>query len=210
MRILIIDDHAILREGVKEIIREDHKNAETGEAGCAAEAVDLIGREDWDAAVLDIALPDGNGLELLKKMKALRPKLPVLILSGRPEDEFAVRAIKAGASGYVTKGSSTQIIGAALKKVLSGGVYTSAELSDRIMGNLGVDTSLMPHERLSDREYLVLRMIGNGKAVSEIAEALQISVKTVGTYRMRILEKMDLHSTAELMRYAVENKLTDD
>jgi two-component system invasion response regulator UvrY len=157
--------------------------------------------------VLDVTLPDRSGLEVLKEMKRLRPKMPVLILSMHPEDQFAVRMLKAGASGYLTKESAGDELVGAIEKVLRGGRYISSSLAERIASYLDVDVQKAPHERLSDREFLVLRMIASGKAVGQIARQLNLSVKTVSTYHARLLEKMHMKNNAELTHYAVSRKL---
>ena len=160
-------------------------------------------------AVLDITMPGRSGLEVLKEMKRLRPKLPVLILSMHPEDQFAVRMLKAGASGYLTKESAGDELVGAIEKVVQGGRYISSQLAERMASYLDIDVQKAPHERLSDREFLVMRMIASGKIVSQIAQELFLSVKTISTYRARILEKMHMKNNAELTHYALQKKLVD-
>jgi len=209
MRILIADDHAVVRRGLKQILAGEFKKADFGEASNAREALDRIRKENWDTVVLDITMPGRSGLEALKEMKEARPKLPVLVLSMHSEDQFAVRVLKSGASGYMTKESAPEELVGAVKKVLGGGRYVSAALAEKMASYLAIDTPKPPHERLSDREFVVLRMIASGKTVSRIAAELSLSVKTVSTYRTRILEKMAMTSNAELTHYAIKNQLVE-
>lgn len=169
----------------------------------------MIEKEKWDTAVLDVTMPGRSGLEVLKEMKRMRPKMPVLILSMHPEDQFAVRMLKAGASGYLTKESAGEELVGAIEKVVRGGRYISSSLAERMASYLDMDVQKAPHERLSDREFLVMRMIASGKPVSQIAKELFLSVKTISTYRTRILEKMDMKNNAELTHYAVQKKVVD-
>jgi two-component system invasion response regulator UvrY len=207
MKILLTDDHAVVRQGLRLILADQFKKAVFGEARNATEALNRIAKEDWDVMILDITMPGRSGLEVLQEAKRLRPKLPVLVLSMHPEDQFAVRLLKAGAAGYLTKESAgTELVGA-IKKVVDGGRYISPSLAERIASYLTIDVQKAPHERLSDREFLVLRMIGSGKAVSQIARELCLSVKTISTYRARLLEKMDLKNNAELTHYAMQKNL---
>jgi len=194
---------------LKLILADHFKQAVFGEANNAQEAFSRIAKEKWDVAVLDITMPGRSGLEALKEMKRLRPKLPVLILSMHPEDQFAVRMLKAGASGYLTKESAGDELVGAIEKVVHGGRYISSQLAERMASYLNVDVQKAPHERLSDREFLVMRMIASGKTVSQIAQELFLSVKTISTYRARILEKMHMKNNAELTHYALQKKLVD-
>src|SRR5438874_1154971 len=182
MKILLTDDHAVVRQGLKLILSDHFKRAVFGEARDAREALSLTTRERWDAAVLDVTLPGRSGLEVLKELKRLRPKMPVLILSMHPQDQFAVRMLKAGASGYLTKESAVDELVGAIEKVVRGGRYISSSLAERMAAYLDIDVQKALHERLSDREFLVLRMIASGKAVSQIARELSLSVKTISTY----------------------------
>jgi two-component system invasion response regulator UvrY len=207
MRILITDDHAVVRQGLKQILAEEFKRAEFGEASNVQEAIDKVWKEPWDVVVLDITMPGRSGLEVLKEIKKSRPKLPVLMLSMHPEDQFAVRLLKIGASGYMTKESAPQELVGAVKKVVAGGRYVSAALAEKMASYLAVDVQTPPHERLSDREFLVLRLIASGKTPTAIAKDLGLSVKTISTYRMRILEKMTMANNAELTHYAIQNQL---
>lgn len=209
MKILITDDHAVVRQGLKLILADHFKKAVFGEARNATEALALVWKEKWDVVVLDITMPGRSGLEVLKEIKRSRPKLPVLILSMHPEDQFAVRLLKAGAAGYLTKESAGEELVGAIKKVVDGGRFISPSLAERMAAYLTLDVRKAPHERLSDREFLILRMIASGKPVSQIAKELAISVSTVSTYRARILEKMDMKNNAELTHYALQKELVD-
>ena len=210
MRILITDDHAILRQGLKGILAAEFTRAEFGEAASAQEAIEKVWKEHWDVVVLDITMPGRSGLEALKEIKKSKPKLPVLVLSMHPEDQFAVRLLKIGASGYMTKESAPQELVGAVKKVMAGGRYVSPSLAEKMASYLAVDVNTPPHERLSDREFLVLRQIASGKTPTAIAKELGLSVKTISTYRMRILEKMSMSNNAELTTYAIQNKLVQE
>src|SRR2546421_11364608 len=209
MRILLADDHAVVRHGLKQILADEFKKAAFGEARNAQEALDLVWKEDWDVVVLDITMPGRSGLEVLREIKKSRPKLPVLVLSMHPEDQFAVRVLKAGASGYMTKESAPDELVGAVRKIVAGGRYVSPALAEKMASYLAIDTLKPPHERLSDREFVVLRMIASGKTVSQVADELSLSVKTVSTYRTRILEKMGMMSNAEMTHYAIKNQLVE-
>lgn len=207
MRILIADDHAVVRQGLKQILAEEFKHAEFGEASNVQEAIEKVWKEPWDVVVLDITMPGRSGLEVLKEIKKSRPKLPVLMLSMHPEDQFAVRLLKIGASGYMTKESAPNELVGAVKKVVAGGRYVSPALAEKMAAYLAIDVQTAPHERLSDREFLVLRLIASGKNPTTIAKDLGLSVKTISTYRMRILEKMSMANNSELTHYAIQNNL---
>ena len=209
MKILITEDHAVVREGLKLILADHFKKAVFGEARTATEALALVWKEKWDVVLLDITLPGRSGLEVLKEIKRSRPKLPVLILSMHPEDQFAVRMLKAGAAGYLTKESAGEELVGAIKKVIGGGRYVSPALAERMATYLTIDLQKAPHERLSDREFLILRTIASGKQVGQIAKELSLSVSTVSTYRARILEKMDMKNNAELTHCALQQELVD-
>ena len=198
-----------MRQGLKLILADRFKRAVFGEARNTQEALARVGKEKWDVAVLDVTMPGRSGLEALKEMKRLRPQMPVLILSMHPEDQFAVRMLKAGAAGYLTKESAGNELVGAIEKVVGGGRYISSSLAERMASYLDLDVQKAPHERLSDREFLVLRMIASGKTVSQIARELYLSVKTISTYRARVLEKMDMQNNAELTHYALQNGLVD-
>jgi DNA-binding NarL/FixJ family response regulator len=208
-RILIVDDHEVFRDGVKRLFDKQPEPATFGEASTVQEALRLAGKQDWDVVVLDISLGDRSGLEVLKEVKQLRARLPVLILSMHSEEQFARRALKAGASGYITKDSPRAELVNAVNKVLSGGKYISATLAEKLVVDLGKPTDLAPHEVLSDREFEVMRLIASGKTVTEIADVLSLSDSTISTYRARILEKTGMRTNAELTHYAIQNKLVD-
>ena len=207
MKILIADDHIVVRLGIKQILADAFKQAKFGEASNGQEVLELIWRETWDAVVLDVTMPGRSGLEILTEIKRDRPKLPVLMLSMHPEDQFAIRLLKAGASGYMTKESAPAELVGAMRKALSGGRYISATLAEKMAELIGTDVQKEPHERLSDREFLILRLIGSGKAVGGIARELGLSAKTVSTYRARLLQKMSLTNNAELVHYAFQHQL---
>ncbi|HEX7766043.1 MAG TPA: response regulator transcription factor [Nitrospira sp.] len=207
--ILVADDHAIVRRGLRQVITEEGDRAVVEEVSTGQAALDAVRRQDWAVVILDINLPDKNGLEVLKDLKAIRPALPVLILSYHDEAEYAARAFKAGAAGYLTKESASEELAAAIRKVLAGGRYVSPSFAEHLAGRLTRDLDTLPHYALSDREHLVLCQIAQGKAVSQIADELALSVKTVSTYRARLLEKLQLANNAELMRYAFDNRLVE-
>jgi DNA-binding NarL/FixJ family response regulator len=209
MKILIADDHAVVRHGLKQILADEFKRATFGEASNAQEALNRVWKEPWDVVVLDITMPGRSGLEVLREIKKSSPKLPVLVLSMHPENQFAVRVLKRGAAGYMTKESAPGELVGAVKKVLAGGRYISSALAEKLASYLQTDTNKPPQELLSDREYQVLRLIASGKIVSEIAKDLSLSVKTISTYRSRILEKMGMKNNAELMHYAMQHQLVE-
>jgi DNA-binding NarL/FixJ family response regulator len=209
MKILLTDDHAVVRHGLKQILADEFKRATFGEARNAQEALDLVWKEHWDVVVLDITMPGRSGLEVLREIKKEKPRLPVLVLSMHPENQFAVRVLKRGANGYMTKESAPVELVGAIKKVLAGGRYVSPSLAEKLATYLAADTQKPAQELLSDREFQVLRLIASGKIVSEIARELSLSVKTISTYRTRILEKMGLRNNAELMHYAMQNQLVE-
>lgn len=207
LKICIADDHAIFREGLKQIIAGTANMVVAGEAADATEMLDKVRQGDYDLAILDISLPGRSGLDILIEIKALKPKLPVLILSMHPEEQYALRALKSGASGYLTKGSSSQELLAALRKISLGKKYVSDSLAEALACRLGADTDRPLHEQLSDREFQVMRMIAAGTTPKRIAEQLMISIKTVNTYRTRVLQKMNATCNADLTRYALEHSL---
>ena len=207
MRILIADDHAVVRHGLKQILADEFPKAEYGEARNGQDALNRVWKERWDVVILDITMPGRGGLEILKEIKKARPKLPVLVLSMHPEDQFAVRVLKAGASGYMTKESAPEELVGAIRKVLAGGRHISASLAEIMATYLTVKTEKPLHELLSNREFQVLRQIASGRTVSEIARELSLSVRTVSTYRTRILEKMGLKTNSELTHYAFQQQL---
>ncbi len=209
LRILIADDHAVVRYGVKAILVEEFPSAHFGEARNADEVFQQVWKTHWDLLILDITLPGKSGLEVLKELKSAHPRLPILILTVHPEDEFAKRVLKAGASGYVNKESAGEELVKAAKKAFDGGKYVSQALAEKLAVDLETDSEKQPHERLSDREYEVMCMIASGKTVSQIGAQLSLSVKTISTYRTRLLRKMGMKTNAALTRYAVKNELID-
>ena len=207
IQILIVDDHAILRRGLEEILEREFRDVSIGGAGTAEEALTQLDSERWDLVILDITMPGRSGVDVLRHLKALRPKLPVLVLSMHPEDQYGKRVLKAGASGYMNKESAPEELIKAVRKLLSGGRYVSPTLAETLAVDLGRDDGTPAHERLSDREFEVLRKMASGKTVGQIAQELHLSVPTVSTYRARILEKMGMSNTAELIRYALSHHL---
>jgi len=208
-RILIVDDHEVLREGVKRIFDKQAGAVTFGEASSGPEALRLAREKDWDIVVLDLSLGGRNGLEVLKELKQIRPRLPVLILSMHTEVQFARRAFKAGASGYITKDSPRSELTKAINKVIDEGRYISQALAEKLVVDIGKDADRPPHETLSDREFEVMLLIASGKTAGEIAKLLSLSDSTISTYRARILEKMGMKTNAELTHYAIQSKLVD-
>ena len=207
-RVLLVEDHQIVRDGLKTLLREQAITV-FGEASTAADALSLAREEEWDLAVVDISLGGRSGLDVVREIKQIRPKVPVLVLSMHSEEQYARRAYKAGAAGYITKDSPRAELASAIAKVIGGGRYVSTTFADRLVVDLERDTDQPPHQALSDREFEVMRLMASGKTNGEIAELLALSDKTVSTYRARILEKMHLDTNAELIRYVLENKLID-
>jgi DNA-binding NarL/FixJ family response regulator len=207
IKILIADDHPIVRAGFKQVISDMPDMLVADEASNGQEVLQLIGKKDYDLVLLDISMPGRSGLEILKDLKSEKPKLPVLILSIYPEEQYAIRALRAGASGYMTKASAPNELILAIRKISEGGKYISASLAEKLAYYLDGDAAKPPHETLSDREYQVMLMIASGKTVTEIANELCLSVKTISTYRTHILEKMRMKNNAEITLYAVQNKL---
>ena len=209
LRILIADDHAIVRHGLKQILAEEFDQAVIHETGTGQGVLDTVKSAELDVVILDLNLPDKPGLDVLKEVKALHPPLPVVILSFHPEEQYALRALKAGASGYLTKESAPEELISALRKILAGGTYVSATLAEHLAGTLSGEAPGQTYHSLSDRELQVLCLIARGKTVAEIADNLSLSIKTVSTYRARLLEKLRLDTTAELIRYALDNRLVE-
>jgi DNA-binding NarL/FixJ family response regulator len=207
MRILDADDHAVVRAGIKQLIADYPDIIVAGEAGNGQEVLDNVSKNQYDVVLLDISMPSITGLDILKELKSRKPSLPVLILTIHPEEQYAVRVFRAGASGYLTKGCSPDELITALDRVSRGGKYISPSLAERLALNLITDIDKLPHESLSDREYQVMCMLASGKTVKEIATELLLSIKTVATYRSRILYKMKFKNTVELTRYAILNDL---
>ncbi len=206
IRILLVDDHPVVRQGIRQIVVDGLKAVSVGEASDVSTALARMRTDVWDLVVLDLTLPGASGLDLLKEIRRKRPALPVLVLSMHPASQFARRVLSAGASGYLTKDSAATELVKAIEQIRRGRMYLGSKLPDWARSP---DLDRAPHDKLSDREYQVLRMIGSGLTVSEIAVTVGISVKTVSTYRARLLEKLEMHSNAELMRYAIENSLMD-
>lgn len=200
MRILIADDHPIFRAGLKEVLAKNPDVELIGEADNGLKALELARQQPWDVVLLDITMPVRDGLEVLQELRHEFPKLPVLILSAHPEDQLALRLIKAGAAGYVTKDRAPEVLFSAIRKVLHGGWYVSESLAEQLVVQLTTDTTQPAHEALSEREYQVMRMIASGRTLKEVAAELSLSVRTVSTYRARALEKMNLKTNAELIR----------
>jgi len=209
LRVMLVDDHPIVRRGLRDILADAFTGAIIHEVGSGREAIASLHAHTWSVMVLDLSLPDGSGLDVLKRVRELRPRLPVLILSMHTADQFARRAIAAGASGYLTKDAADAELVTAVSKLARGGKYFGPEVLERVALGLHPDREDRPHERLSDREYQVLRMIASGLTVSQVAARLSLSVKTVSTYRARVLEKMNMKTTAELMHYGIQHGLVD-
>jgi two-component system invasion response regulator UvrY len=209
IRLLIIDDHEVVRRGLKQVFSDEFSKLKIGEAENSRAALELITTQDWDLVLLDINIPGRNGLETLSEIKRLRPRTPVLVVSAYPEEEFAIRALKLGASGYLNKSSASDEMLVAANKVMAGGKYVTALLAEKLASALGGDVQQSPHESLSSRELQVLQMIAKGRTIKEIAAELALSEKTIGTYRSRISKKMGLATNVDLTRYALKNQLTD-
>lgn len=206
IKILIADDHPIVRQGFKQVLSDTPDLVVADEAGNGQEVLSLVSKKDYDVILLDISMPGKNGLEVLKELKVVSPKTPVLILSIYPEEQYAVRAFRDGASGYLTKASTPKELISAIRKVSQGGRYVTEALAEKLTYFLG-DVDKAPHEKLSDREYQVMLLIASGKTVTQAAEELCLSVKTISTYRRHILEKMQFSTNAEITMYAIQNKL---
>ena len=196
-----------MRHGLKQILADEFKKADFSEARNGQEVLDFIWKENWDVVVLDITMPGRSGLEVLKEIKKARPRLPVLVLSMHPEDQFAVRVLKSGASGYMTKESAPNELVGAIRKIMAGGRHISTSVAEIMASYLTLDSQRPPHEQLSNREFQVMRLIASGKTVSEIARMLSLSVRTISTYRARILEKTGMKTNAELTHYAFQHQL---
>jgi len=209
IKVLIADDHAVVRSGLKQILAETTEIVVAGEATNGREVLEKLGKQHWDVLVLDITMPGRSGLEILKDIKHLKPDLPVLVLSMHAEEQFATRTLKAGASGYLNKESAPEELVKAIRKVCAGGKYVSTNQAERMVGDLTSAADKLPHELLSDREYEILRLIASGKTPTQIAKQLSLSIKTVSTYRARILEKMNLTTNAQLTHYAIKGGLVE-
>lgn len=210
LQVLIADDHAVVRRGVQELLREAYPDAEFGEACSAQEALEATWAKAWDLIILDISMPGRSGLDVLRDMVQARPETPVLVQSMHAEDHFAIRVLRGGALGYITKDSMPDELLRAVRKVLEGGRYVSLSLAEKLAGFLtGSADGRPPHETLSDREFQVLRMLASGRVVKDIGAELSLSIKTISTYRTRILEKLQLRTNAELAQYALREGLLD-
>src|SRR5436309_5376207 len=209
MRILVCDDHPIVRKGLREILEQEDAPVTVAEAASAQEALELARKKAWDTVVLDITMPGRSGLELLKDLKSERPNVPVLVLSVHPAEQYAVRVLRAGASGYLTKESAPEELLTAIRRILRGGRYISPSVGETLADDLGRPAEHLPHHGLSDREFEIMRLLSSGKRASEIAQQLHLSVKTVSTYRGRVLQKLNLRTSAEIMRYAIKHDLGD-
>jgi DNA-binding NarL/FixJ family response regulator len=209
IRVLIADDHAMFREGLKQIFAKDTDMTVSDEASNTAELLEKVRKGNFDVLIVDIAMPGRNGIDALKELKQIRPNLPVLILSMYPEDQYAVRAIKAGASGYLTKNKAGRELIAAVHRVASGKKYIGPDVAEQLAIELEQDVNQPPHKRLSDREYQVMCMIASGKTAKQIADELCLSVSTISTNRARILQKMKMKNNAEITRYAIKHDLVE-
>jgi DNA-binding NarL/FixJ family response regulator len=209
IKILIADDHTIFREGLKHILTDYSDLIVTDEARNGQEVLEKVWNNEYDMVLLDISMPGMNGLEVLKRLKKEKPKLSVLVLSMHPEEQYAVRALKSGASGYLTKESATDELITAIRKISQGRKYITSSLAERLAFGLETDAEKPPHETLSDREYQVLLMIASGKTITQIARELFLSVKTVSSHRSHILEKMEMKTNAELTHYVIKHNLLD-
>ena len=207
LRILIADDHAVIRKGLKQILLEAFPDALISEAVDAEEVTAKTIADTWDIVITDLSMPGRSGLDVAQDIKQNFPKLPVLILSIHPEEQYAIRALKSGASGYISKDAATEELVAAVKRLLAGKKYISSEIADKLANGVGIDKHITPHELLSNREYEIFILLAQGKQVSEIAEQLHLGVTTISTYRNRLLTKMGLKNNADLIRYALDNQL---
>lgn len=207
LKVLIADDHPVVRQGVKQILAEELQLKQFGEARNAREVLENVSKKKWDILILDINLPDMNGLEILRQLKKVHPELPVLVLTVFDEDQIAIRVLKAGASGFVTKETMPNELISAVKKIHSGGKYVSPSLAEKLVFNIYAEDEKPVHHKLSNREYQVICLIAAGKSVKQIAEELYLSIQTIRTYRTRILEKMEMNTDAELIHYAIQHGL---
>ncbi len=208
-KVLIADDHPLFRRGLKDILQTQPDIELVGEADTGHKALEVARKQRWDVLVLDITMPGLGGIEILNILRKEQPKLPILILSAHPENQYAVRALRAGAAGYMTKETAPQELIRGLRKVLRGAKYVSETLAEKLAIDLGPQSDRKPHDLLSDREYEIMRMIASGKPLGRIASELALSPRTVSTYRSRVLEKMQMKTNADLIRYALQNKLLD-
>ena len=207
LRILIADDHSVVRKGLRQILLEGFPTATIEEVADAEDMIKKVIQSDWDVVISDLSMPGRSGLEALQQIKQINSKIPVLILSIHPEEQYALRVLKAGASGYLNKDMAPEELVNAVQRVMLGKKYITASIAEKLASVLDQDSDKAPHEYLSDREFMVLKLLAAGKSVSEIAESLFLSVTTVSTYRARIMAKMNMKNNADLTLYAVENKL---
>ena len=207
LRILIADDHTVVRKGLRQILLDEFPAAEIEEVADGGELVKKVMNAKWDVVVSDLSMPGRSGLDALQQIKLTHPNLPVLILSIHPEEQYALRALKSGAAGYLSKDTAPDELVKAVQKVLLGKKYISQAIAEKLANTFSSDASMQPHENLSDREFDVMKFLANGKSVSEIAEMLSLSVTTVSTYRARVMTKMNLKSNSDLTKYAIENNL---
>jgi DNA-binding NarL/FixJ family response regulator len=208
-QVLVADDHAIIRDGMRKILADTDDMEMVGEAANGHEVMDLIRQRDWDLVVLDLSMPGRSGVELIKLIKAERPKCPILIFSMHPEEQYALRALRAGASGYLSKEGDSDLILPALRKVASGGVYISTNVAELLASNVTPHFQEAPHKKLSDREFQVFDRIVQGVSLTDIAHELSLSIKTVSTHKSHILNKMNMRSHVDLLRYALEHHLLE-
>ncbi|HPS58352.1 MAG TPA: response regulator transcription factor [Spirochaetota bacterium] len=209
IKIVIADDHDIVRAGLKQIISDEEDMEVAGESNSGEKLIELIKKNDYDIVLLDLKMSGMNGIEVMKHIKAIKPTIPVIVLSMHAEDQYAVRTIKAGASGYITKETAGDTLISAVRRVVSGGKYISPTLAETLADSVAGGGSDLPHEKLTDREFQVLCMIASGKTVSEIGSKLFLSVKTISTYRQRILEKMNMKNNSEITHYVIKNNILD-
>ncbi len=209
IKIVIADDHEIVRAGLKQIIADEEDMEVAGESNSGEKLIELVKKNDYDVVLLDLKMSGMNGIEVMKHIRSMKPDLPVIVLSMHAEDQYAVRTIKAGASGYITKETAGDNLIAAIKKVFAGGKYISPTLAETLADSIASGGGEQPHEHLTDREFQVMCMIASGKTVSEIGAELFLSVKTISTYRQRVLEKMSMKNNSELTRYVIKNNLLD-
>ncbi len=207
IKILVADDHPVVRLGLKQLLSEIKDMTVADEATTGREVLKKVAKNDYDVILLDISMPGRNGLDILHELRTKKPKIPVLVLSIYPEDQYAIRVLKIGAAGYLTKESAPEELIAAIRKVAQGRKYISPTLAEKLAAELAFDSEKPAHETLSDREYQVLCLLSSGKRLKDVADELDLSIKTISTYRTRILDKMNIKNNAEMIRYALENKL---
>ena len=209
LKILVIDDHEVVRRGVKHCLKEAFPHVEVGEAGTGRQGIAAVQQETWNLAIVDISLPDQSGVELLCELHSMAPRLPLMVLSLHPEEQYAIRAYRAGAMAYLTKQTAPEELARAVKQVLTGRMYVTASLGERMAGGLSKNPTGPTHHTLSEREFEVLVLLAQGQSVKNIAQVLTLSIKTVSTYRARLLDKLQLTTTAKLIRYALDHHLVE-